>query len=263
MADKCEVNGIAIQFCSCDGDIGTFCTNAEANRIICKAIEKLAKGEGNSERPDAIITVDDVTIGIEHFKLYPETSRKGDKLEQYLGETTHFDKDKVGLQIGQSRHYDEKCTTISKDLKEHRLRYSDSQVLLSRLCTEFGKVYSEHTNNIPEYTKKLGAGRHKLVFLVECCNFKIKLDKCTDICPYQLNELRCIVMEADEKPDYIAFFNSMYTKPVLLIYDTSIPDIVVDGYSLNDVEIMLPGALPCLFQYKENNTNGGALPFEP
>lgn len=257
MADKHEVNDIARALSGRYTLVTDGLSSREADLVV-SAVNTLAKGVGNSERPDAIVTVDGITLGIEHFKLYPETSRKGDKLEIYLRETTHFDKTKVGLQVGPSRHYDEKCTTISNSVNEHRLRYSDSQELLSRLCTEFDKVYSEHASSIPEYIKKLGCGRHKLVFLVECCNFKIKLDKNTDLSPYWLNEIRGIIRKADIKPDYIAFFNNSYEPPVLCVSDIAIPDDLISCYSINDAEIMLLGTLPWICRCEENDANDGA-----
>lgn len=241
MADKCEVNDIAKAFCFFNGDIGTFGTNADANRIICKAIDKLSKGEGNSERPDAIITVDGITIGIEHFKLYPETSRKGDKLERTLSkDRASFDKAKAKplLQIGPIRQYHGEKVTIN-GMEGRRLDNRSNEVKLKNLLESFRKVYTEHANNIAEYRKNIDAtsgGKSKLVFLVEFANFELLRYRWAAN-PYCMPGFRNIIRSCEDMPDYIAFYMYELGNPVIYIIDTSadaqIPCYYTDNASVN------------------------------
>lgn len=157
MADKHEVNGIARGFYLLGVELRTKCVSVNAEDIACKTIKRLANGEGNSERPDAIITVDDITIGIEHFKLFPETSRKGDKIEQTLSkDRASFDKNKPGIQIGPIRQYHGEKVTIN-GMEGRRLDNRSNEVKLKNLLESFRKVYTEHANNIAEYRKNIDA----------------------------------------------------------------------------------------------------------
>lgn len=243
MADKHEVNDIARAFCFLNGDIGTFGTNADANRIICKTIEKLSKGEGNSERPDAIITVDDITIGIEHFKLYPETSRKGDKLEQALSkDRASFDKAKAKplLQIGPIRQYHGERVTIN-GMEGHRLDNRSDEVKLKSLLESFRKVYTEHANNIAEYRKNIDAasrGKSKLVFLVEFANFELLRYRWAAN-PYYMPGFRNIIRGCEGTPDYIAFYMYELGNPVIYIIDTS-ADAQIPCYCTDNASVNIP-----------------------
>ena len=248
MADKHEVNDIARAFCSFNGDIGTFGTNADANRIICKAIEKLAKGEGNSERPDAIVTVDGIAIGIEHFKLYPETSRKGDKIEQLISKDKRsFAKNKPGLQIGPTRQYRGEKVVIN-GMTGYGLDNSSSEEKLERIFKSFDNVYSKHIVNIDEYRRNIeacGCATSKLVFLVECTNFEL-FSACGDIVnPYCLPGFRDIIMGYDRKPDYIAFYMRWFNHRVLCVTDISADSSILRYSSNSAADVMIYNHKAC------------------
>lgn len=243
MADKHEVNGIARGFCLLGGELRTKCVSVNAEDIACKTIKRLAKGEGNSERPDATITVDGITIGIEHFKLFPETSRKGDKLEQALSrDRALFDKAKAKhlLQVGPIRQYHGEKVTIN-GMEGRSLDNRSDDAKLKRLLESFGKVYTEHANNIAEYRKNIDAasrGKSKLVFLVECANFELLRYRWAAN-PYYMPGFRNIIRGCEDTPDYIAFYMYELGNPVIYIIDTS-ADAQIPCYCTDNASVNIP-----------------------
>lgn len=241
MADKCEVNDIAKALSS--GHIINYAGLSKSDSIIVhKAIEKLAKGEGNSERPDAIVTVDEIAIGIEHFKLYPETSRKGDKIEQALSkDRASFAKNKPGLQIGPTRQYRGEKVIIN-GMTGYSPDYSSSEEQLERIFKSFDNVYSKHIVNIDEYRRNIEACRcktSKLVFIVECTNFELFSD-CGDIVnPYCLPGFRDIIIGSENRPDYIAFYMRLFGHKVMCLTDISADGSILRYSSNSAAGVML------------------------
>ena len=251
MADKCEVNGIA-RALSRSHIINYTGLSKSDSIIVHKAIEKLAKGEGNSERPDAIVAVDGIAIGIEHFKLYPETSRKGDKIEQLISKDKRsFAKNKPGLQIGPTRQYQGEKVIIN-GMTGYRPDYSSSEEKLERIFKSFDNVYSKHIVNIDEYRRNIetyGCATSKLVFLVECTNFEL-FSACGDLVnPYCLPGFRDIMMGYDRKPDYIAFYMRWFNHRVLCITDISADGSILRYSSNSAAGVMLYNHKACKLQF--------------
>ena len=251
MADKHEVNDIAKALSS--SHIINYTGLSRSDSIIVhKAIEKLAKGEGNSERPDAIVTVDGIAIGIEHFKLYPETSRKGDKIEQLISKDKRsFAKNKPGIQIGPTRQYRGEKVTIN-GMTGYSPDYSSSEEQLERIFKSLDNVYSKHIVNIDEYRRNIkacGCKTSKLVFLVECTNFEM-FSACGDIInPYCLPGFRDIIIGSANRPDYIAFYMRLFGNKVMCLTDISADSSILRYSSNSAAGVMLYNHKACKLQF--------------